>query len=654
MIHRLESSQTPVTPDITKNEAQIFALWGDFNRALECAASAYNPSSRDYSEHLWHGQVLKLLARRAQREGHLDQLPEIARQAEDSFRTACEIAHTTPECWVELVQLLTMTNQREKARYAASDAKEAVRLSARPLAMGYIYEALGDMKQAGENYEKAVKAQPDRSLAIRVLADFYLRGHDSRRAVPLIERLLSGEIQTSQNDLVIARRMKASILVEQGYGKLKEAMELVDRNLASPLAGPQDKQLKIRLLLLDSNRAQGPEILELAESLANKGGAEPDPEDRFRLARLYLDRGNWDRCQEQMLKLVNGAQPNPLYLALYVRMLLDRDQLGDAESLLERLGRIASLDLTVPLRAELLHRRKKWGSVPNVFEEYVADAKADSKKHLERVLLSAQLLEHLGSQLGTRAEKELARNYFEKSRQWYEAYVAERPESRMLLAGFHARSGKVEEALDQIDRHGQTSNPVGVFEVVDAIVTRPRTTPAQLKRLESLLATLLDKTQRPSPLLVALAEVQAALGRPQDSEKIYREILAKDSSDDTASNNLSMILALQKTKLDEALSLTNKTIERSGPLPPFLDTRAVVYIARHEPRRAILDLEAAALAEKDTPLRLFHKAWAYLEDGDSLQARDWLNRARGKGLEDSVLSEPEREVFKQIVAKPDL
>ena len=158
----------------------------------------------------------------------------------------------------------------KKARIAASDAHDMI---ASPLAMGYIYEALGETKQAGQYYEKAVQAQPDQPLATRVLADFYVRNHDIKRANPLIERLLSGEMQSSESDLVSARRMKAAILANQGYSKLKEAIELIDRNLSSSLVRPEDKRLKVRLLLADPRRARGREVLELAESLVETGRA---------------------------------------------------------------------------------------------------------------------------------------------------------------------------------------------------------------------------------------------------------------------------------------------------------------------------------------------------------------------------------------------
>ena len=244
----------------------------------------------------------------------------------------------------------------------------------------------------------------------------------------------------------------------------------------------------------------------------------------------------------------------------------------------------------------------------------------------------------MGGRLTAPAQRELAKNYFEKAREWYESYVAETPRQRnapgRLSMPATARSRRPSSGSSATAKN----RPRGKCSRSSARSSpgrRPR--PAQLKRLESLVAALLDKTHRPTPLLVGLAEIQSALDRPQDSEKIYREILAKDPGDDLACNNLSMILALQKTKLDEALELIDKTIERAGPLGPFLDTRAVVLIARHEPRRALEDLESA-LAEKATPLRLFHKAWACHEDGNADKAKECLQSARTAGLEDSMLS----------------
>ncbi|MGO9561833.1 MAG: tetratricopeptide repeat protein, partial [Candidatus Korobacteraceae bacterium] len=80
------------------------------------------------------------------------------------------------------------TDQMDKARIAASDAREMIPLDVSPLAMGYIYGALGETKKAGQSYEKALQSRPDDPMAIRLLAEFYVQNHDLKRAAPLITR----------------------------------------------------------------------------------------------------------------------------------------------------------------------------------------------------------------------------------------------------------------------------------------------------------------------------------------------------------------------------------------------------------------------------------------------------------------------------------
>ena len=331
VIHRLDSSQAPLTAVVARQESQIFALWGDFDRAVQLASAAYDPASQNYRDHVWYGQVMKLLARRAQREGHPEQLPDIVARAEKALRRASQIAPNAPDARVLLVQLLVATQQRPKALIAKSDAQEMIPLDVAPLAMAYIHEALGETEEAKQCYEKAFKLRPDLPLTIRLLAEFYVRNLDLKSAAPLVDKLLGGEVQAGESDRVAARRMKAAVLSSEGYSNLKQALALVDQNLASPLASPvaslQDKRLKLQLLLADPRQAHGPQVLELAAGIVNGTPAEPEPDDRFQLARVYLDRKDWKNCREQMDKLVTAPQTDPRYLAAYVRMLLDRDLL---------------------------------------------------------------------------------------------------------------------------------------------------------------------------------------------------------------------------------------------------------------------------------------------------------------------------------------
>ncbi len=516
-----------------------------------------------------------------------------------------------------------------------------------PLALGYIYEALGKTQMAQQSYEKAFKLRPELAPVVRLLADFYVRSQQAQRTAPLIEKLLSGELKTSENDLVGARRLKAGILFKQGYPKLKEAVALLDLNLASRLAAPVDKRMKIRFLLTDPRRARSPEVLEVAEGLVNTGKAEPDPEDRFQLAQLYLIRGNWDRCRDQMTKLVDGDRPERRYLVAFIRMLLDHDEVSDAKERLDRLDRDASTAESIKFRAEYMFRKEEWSKLPDFLADYVSQPGGEPKDPLGRTLVAARLLEDFGSRIIDPRKREVKQLLLDHARGHYESYARQGPGGEMYLAGFHARYGKVDEAIARVERFGGQADPQRVFEVVIAIVSRAETSLSQLKNLESIVAGLLHETRRPTPLLAALARIQATLDRFSDAEKIYREILAKDPHNDVAANNLSTLLALQNTKLGEALDLIDGTIEQFGPRGPFLDARAVVLIVRHEPRLALVDLENA-LAEKVTPVRLFHKAWAYLEDGNLEQAAELLRSAKAHGLQDSMLSDAERKIRDRI------
>ena len=79
------------------------------------------------------------------------------------------------------------------------------------------------------------------------------------------------------------------ILASQGFTKIKEANELIDRNLRSPMASAQDKRLKVQLLLADprhdwaeivgADAQEGAVIAERTDEILNpdrwSGGTDP-------------------------------------------------------------------------------------------------------------------------------------------------------------------------------------------------------------------------------------------------------------------------------------------------------------------------------------------------------------------------------------------
>ena len=359
--------------------------------------------------------------------------------------------------------------------------------------MGYIYEALGETEQAGQSYEKAVKAQagpapgdprPGRFLCPQPAI--------INSAAPLIERLLSGEVQASESDLVSARRMKAEHLGHAGLFQTQGGHR-AHRSQPGLAAGRPPGQTP-----------QGP---------PPAGRSPPGP--RPRSARIGGKPGGDRR---------GGARPR--------RSL----PIGPAVSGPRRLGTLPGADgkarqrqpvqsaLSGGLRPHALGsgptgrrravcsigwiafpiRGRRSPSAPNCCIARRNGARCPTsstpmsarKRPNPRIRSTASSSppNSSNSWAASRPRPEgTAGSYFEKARQWIESCVRKRPGTEMLLAGFDARRGKVEDALQEIERYGEKSRPQEVFAVVGAVVSRPDAKPAQLNRLETLIVALLDK-----------------------------------------------------------------------------------------------------------------------------------------------------------------
>jgi hypothetical protein len=90
-----------------------------------------------------------------------------------------------------------------------------------------------------------------------------------------------------------------------------------------------------------------------------------------------------------------------------------------------------------------------------------------------------------------------------------------------------------------------------------------------------------------------------------------------------------------------------------GPVPAFLDTRAVAYLVSSRPAEAEKDLRMA-LVQYDRPAYRFHLAWAIDLDaveGKRIFAVDELKRAKLLGLTADDLHPIEFKRYAELFAK---
>src|SRR5207249_4809703 len=117
-----------------------------------------------------------------------------------------------------------------------------------------------------------------------------------------------------------ARRQLALGWASQGEGKLREALDLLDRAAAGHTPTPAEE--RTRLLVLGQQPGRRREALRQIER--NLARAPLSTEDQLPLAQLYEAEGEHPEARALLLKLLTEHERNGQYLAAQVRSLLAR------------------------------------------------------------------------------------------------------------------------------------------------------------------------------------------------------------------------------------------------------------------------------------------------------------------------------------------
>jgi tetratricopeptide (TPR) repeat protein len=225
------------------------------------------------------------------------------------------------------------------------------------------------------------------------------------------------------------------------------------------------------------------------------------------------------------------------------------------------------------------------------------------------------------------------------------------PEGAAARVEFLGRQKRPEEALDLLEaRWDEMSLERALTTAIQ--VVRVQDDPKEwTPRIEPRLVKA--KRLDPGSVVIQLleAELLALEAKPDEAEKIYRDLLTRSDIDGTQkaiiSNNLAFHLA-KPGSTAEARKLIDAAIDELGPLPDLLDTRGMIRMAAGESQDAVADFSEAVLQPSD--VKFLHLAWAQFETGDQAAAKSSLEAGRRRGLENSRLSPDDRERLAKLEA----
>ena len=318
--------------------------------------------------------------------------------------------------------------------------------------------------------------------------------------------------------------------------QVDEALSLIDLNLKENPSSFEDQRSRAIVLSLKPGRHD--EAIGTLEDLQKTGLLSK--QDRFLLARLHAQNRGWSRCRNLMFGLLSGHAPEAGHVAFYVNQLIDRNELDEAEQLLQRFRTAYTNSGDVRLLTEANLRLCK------------------ARKHDDESLALVENFSRANpDQKGAAAEFYEQSGFPRRAEQAYRAFVAQNarePLRELALAGFLGRQNRTEEALTLCENAWKTCPPEPVAATSVAILAAGKNvSDEQDHRVEGWLESALRGPSAPPSLRLCMARLCSTRQRYDQTESIYREVLTGSPNNLEVLNNLAWLLAFQSGKEQEAL-----------------------------------------------------------------------------------------------------
>jgi tetratricopeptide (TPR) repeat protein len=491
------------------------------------------------------------------------------------------------------------------------------------------HEMVGDFYVRAKKYDQA-------------LAEYNLgQKEDPKNALKYQEREVQLHAFTGKTDLSLqqakdlaaknpkdasANEMYASLLLQNGNpADAKKSLEEL-KKLA--LNNPGDPVLHLDLArayfgINDRDKA-------LTEALEAQRTEEKGPKRsaillpaRTVMARIYEDRGDHAKAMEQT-SVVLAAQPgNPDATLIRDRALIGTNEIDKAQPELEAL---------VAKYPKMNEARLQLGSLYSTQKQY------DKATQQFTAVSSAQPPDIRGF-IGLQRVK-LAMGKSAEAIQAMQDLVGKNPTIlayRFELANFQSAASSQESASNPAhskqllqlaaDNYKEilktTANPAGVW-------LRLGVTQRQLEQYEPALASFEQATyadQKNAEAFLNQALLYDFLGRKKEASAAYNSVLALDSENALALNNLAFLNADTGSNLDQALTFAQRAQKKAPNSPDVSDTLGYVYYRKDLNGEALRIFRQIVLDHPQNATFRLHLAMALLKEGDKQGARDEAQKA---------------------------
>jgi predicted Zn-dependent protease len=592
----------------------------DNAEALVRAERAAAKAPEDYRPQLLLGQIYWSI-------GELD-------RALSALRKARDLGDRAPETWVTLIGFLSMTERKNQAASELSKAEKKLTDLRGKLALAQCYEIVGENDKAGKLYATPQFAESPKFPIRRAVAEHYLRTGKFDAAQKHLNYLVKTAETKDPATVIWARGMLAILAALGGnYKEFKGAEARLEQSGSrDSAAGADGRRTQAAGLATQGNRSDRIKAIALLQGLIDEGRDQPP--DRLLLAQLHEANNDWPKARQQLTALLKMAGGDtPASVIYYVSALLRHGEVEEAARALNQLEKVPAAAATlafVSLKAQVWHRQGKEKEAVNLLIEHAT-------KRGQVFSQVAVILEELKEY---KAAEQMYKMQGEKS---------PNPAALVAFAGFLGRQKRYDEALDVCERAWGKAPAGAIANTCLHLVEATEDNKRVQNRVESQFQAALKKDPRSILLRLSIANLRVLQRQYEAAEQIYRELIREGPGNVLARNNLAWLLACQKKRIPDALTLMEEAIARAGPQATLLDTEALVFLEAGKVQEAVKILEALVVEAPQQPSYYFHLAQAHSANRNRQDAKRALLKAHSLGLKENTLHPLERQAFAQLL-----
>ena len=332
---------------------------------------------------------------------------------------------------------------------------------------------------------------------------------------------------------------------------------------------------------------------------------------RMALARLYLDRGAYDRALEESEPILQTQPRNFDILMIAGTARLKKGEAGPALDLFNRAKEVSPTDATPQIHmGEAYVVQKKYGQALTAYEEAL-------KLDPDRIDALGSIAQILALQGNRKAGFERVQQQLAKTKNKAEVY--------QLLGQLSMDQQDYEQALSYLQK--AVALKPDLFSAAHLIAS---TYMAQKKFDQAIAESekIIQKNPRATQSYMLLGVLHDQKQQYDQANRYYKKVLELDKNSALAANNLAWNYAQYGGDLDVASTLAQKARELSPNDENIAHTLGWIYYKRGVYMRAIGLLKESSEKFKDrNPTVLYHLGMAYSKKGDNTLAKESLLKA---------------------------